>query len=290
MGKKSKDKKKKRDRSGGARPALALGADRHVLYQKAVQDPEMEIELMTEKFVQLRGREPLSLREDFCGTALLAVRWAQSDPRRTAVGVDLCADTLAWGRRNNLEPAGEDVQRRVELIEGDVLDSPARAVDLTCAFNFSYNGFKTRAPLLAYLRAAHAGLKADGVLVMDVYGGPEAIDVLEEEREIDGEDASYIWEQEKFNPVTNETVCHIHFAFPDGSRLDRAFTYDWRLWSLPELSELLREAGFSKVHVFWEEFEDTDADDEYLQGTGRYTEVTEVENQESWIAYIFAEA
>ncbi|MEJ2380885.1 MAG: class I SAM-dependent methyltransferase, partial [Gammaproteobacteria bacterium] len=114
--------------------------------------------------------------------------------------------------------------------------------------------------------------------------------VLEEEREIDGDIASYVWEQEKFNPVTNETVCHIHFAFADGSRLDRAFTYEWRLWSLPELGELLGEAGFSRVHVFWEEFEDTDEDDEYLQGTGRYTEVTEVENQESWIAYIFAEA
>jgi hypothetical protein len=29
-------------------------------------------------------------------------------------------------------------------------------------------------------------------------------------------------------------VCHIHFDFEDGSRLERAFSYDWRLWSLPE--------------------------------------------------------
>ena len=59
---------------------------------------------------------------------------------------------------------------------------------------------------------------------------------------------------------------------------------------LPELHELLLEAGFSKVRFFWEEFEeDSDPDEEYLQGTGNYVEVTEQEQQESWIVYIVAE-
>ncbi len=269
--------------------SMGQQADRHMLYQQSVQDPGTEIELLTEKFVQLRARTPLSFREDFCGTAYLAVAWCKSDPHRTAFGVDWDRETLEWGRVHNLEPAGDDVARRVTLIQGDVLDTETPPVDLVCAFNFSYNGFKRREDLLAYFRAAHRALKSDGILAMDVYGGTEAIDVLEEEREIEGSDISYVWDQAKFDPITHHTVCHIHFDFPDGSRLERAFSYEWRLWSLPELRELLAEAGFSRTRVYWEEFEDTD-DDEYLEGTGRYVESTEVENQESWIAYLFAEA
>jgi hypothetical protein len=56
------------------------------------------------------------------------------------------------------------------------------------------------------------------------------------------------------------------------------------------MTELLNEAGFSAVHVFWEEYIDTDDDDDYLESTGEYIEVTEVDNQESWVSYIFAEA
>jgi len=32
--------------------------------------------------------------------------------------------------------------------------------------------------------------------------------------------------------------------------LDRAFSYYWRMWTLPELQELLQEAGFVKVTVY----------------------------------------
>ncbi len=34
--------------------------------------------------------------------------------------------------------------------------------------------------------------------------------------------------------------------------LRRAFTYDWRLWSLPELREVLAEAGFERIEVLWD--------------------------------------
>ncbi len=268
---------------------MAEQADRHILYQKSVQDPQTEVELLEKKFKKLRGNKPMSLREDFCGTAFLSVHWCASHKRRTAVGVDLCADTLEWGRVHNVEPAGKKVAQRVQLIRGDVLNTHTDPVDLICAFNFSYNGFKTRDQLRTYFEAVRRNLNDQGVLVMDVYGGAEAIDSVVEDREVDDEDFTYVWEQERFNPITHETTCHIHFEFQDGSRLDRAFTYEWRLWTLPELRELLIEAGFTKLHVFWEEFEDTGDDSEYLEGTGRYVEVTEVENQESWICYLMAE-
>ena len=263
--------------------------DRHDLYQKSVQDPETEINLMVEKYQKIRGRAPVSFREDFCGTAFLSVEWCKSNPENTAIGVDLCTETLEWGRQHNLEPAGKDISDRVTLVNANVLDVKEPQVDISCAFNFSYCIFKDRDTLRGYFEAAHKSLNQDGVFVMDIFGGSDAMDAMEEDREVDEEDFVYIWDQEKFNPVTNEIICNIHFQLADGTRLDQAFRYDWRLWSIPEVTELLKEAGFSAVHVYWEKFEDTDDDDEYLEGTGEYIEVTDVENQESWVSYIFAE-
>jgi len=71
--------------------------------------------------------------------------------------------------------------------------------------------------------------------------------------------------------------------------MDKAFTYDWRLWSLPEIKELLEEAGYSKVRIYWEEFEEDEDDDELMEGTGEFFEAFDVENQESWQVYIVAE-
>lgn len=279
--------RKHRKRQEG--PTLAEQADRHDLYQKSVQAPEAEVEFFDKAYRELRGKKPLLMREDFCGTALLATTWCQSDPERRAVGADICPDTLAWGRKHNVEPAGEDVAQRMELVEADVREAKLPLADITCALNFSYCIFQSRDELRAYFEAARGGLKSDGLLILDLFGGTECQDELEEETDIDDEPATYIWEHASFNPVKNHIVCHIHFEFDDGSRMDKAFTYDWRLWSIPEITELLSEAGFSKVHVYWEKFENTDDDDDELEGTGEYYRTEEVENQESWMTYIVAE-
>ena len=274
-----------------SRPTLAEQADRHVLYQEAVQNPEFEVEFFEERFEELRGRKALSMREDFCGTALLSVEWCKSDPERTALGVDNCPDTLAWGREHNIEPAGEDVDRRLQIEQADVRDITEPKVDVACAMNFSYLCFKTRDELRGYFEVVHKGLKDDGIFILDLLGGTATMDVNEDVRELEEIDAEYIWDQAEFNPINNELNCNIHFEFADGSRLDNAFSYTWRLWSLPEVRELLEEAGFSKVRVYWEEFEDDgDPDSDYLEGTGNYIEVEEVEQQEAWITYIVAEA
>jgi len=270
------------------KPSLAEQADRHVLYQKSVQAPEAEVEFMDQTFEALRGRKALSMKEDFCGTAYLAVEWCKSDPARTAIGVDIDKPTLDWGLRHNIAPAGTDIAGRITLIESDVRDITEPKVDITCAFNFSYCLFETRDQLRQYFEQARKGLKEDGLLVLDLFGGTECEDVLEEETEIEGEPATYIWEQVSFNPIDHHMECAIHFDFDDGSRLDQAFTYAWRLWSIPEIRELLEEAGFAKVRIYWERYEDTG--DEELEGTGEYYETDEVENQESWMIYIVAEA
>ncbi len=283
--KKASKTAKKPTAKKAARPTLAQRADKHALYQVSVQSPAVDIEFFEAEFEKFRGRKPLRMREDFCGTALLSTEWCKSDPSRTALGVDLDGATLEWGRAHNLEPAGPDVARRVKLAQADVRETRFAKVDLTLAMNFSYCVFQTRDELQAYFTAAHAGLIRDGVLALEVYGGTESMTALEEERPVRG--ATYIWEQEKFSPIDHHTVCHISWRFRDDSVLERAFTYDWRLWTLPELKELLLAAGFKAVKFYFERV-DGDEDDEYLTGTGDFIEQTEIDNQEAWLAYVVA--
>jgi hypothetical protein len=94
---------------------------------------------------------------------------------------------------------------------------------------------------------------------------------------------TYIWDQARYSPVTGEMLCHIHFKFPDGSKLKKAFSYDWRLWTLPEVREMLTDAGFERVTVYWE---GTDEDGE---GNGVFTPEEKGEADAGWIAYIVAE-
>jgi SAM-dependent methyltransferase len=259
---------------------VAATTDRHALYQDAVQTPTEDVKFFTNVYRERRGRDPMALREDFCGTAYLATEWVKSHPQRTAIAVDLDEATLEWGREHNLEAADEDVARRVRLIHSDVLDVREPRVDLTCAMNFSYCVFKTREALRRYFEVVYEGLNDDGVFVTELYGGTEAITEDEEERPVGS--FCYKWQCEKYNPITHETLCHITFVFPDGSKLRRAFTYDWRLWTIPELRELLNEVGFDSVTVYWENV-DEDGD-----GTGEFRATEEEENQESWLVYVVA--
>jgi len=275
--------------SGQNKPTMAEQADRHTLYQESVQFPEAEVDFMSKTFQKLRGRKALSMKEDFCGTAYLATEWCKSDPERTAIGVDFDGPTLDWGRKHNLETAGEDVAKRITLIEDDVRITTDK-VDVTCAFNFSYCLFEKRDELIDYFKKARESLNDDGLLVLDLFGGTECADTLEEETELEDQNATYIWEHVSFNPINNHMECAIHFEFDDGSRMDEAFTYCWRLWAIPEILEMLEKAGYSKSRVYWEEYvESDDEDDDELEGTGEYYETTEVENQESWMIYIVAE-
>ncbi len=258
-------------------------ADRHILYQNSVQEVEAEIDFVISTWKQLRKRKAISLREDFCGTANTACEWIRRGAQHTATGVDMDAGVLEWGRQHNLAALNQEQQQRLSLLQQNVLDADIEPVDITLAMNFSYYLFLTRASLREYFTSARKGLKQDGLLILDSYGGYEAPMELEEPRECEG--FTYIWDQAKFNPINSEMDCHIHFEFDDGSRIEKAFSYHWRLWTLPEIQEILLEAGFTTATVYWE---GTDEDDEE-EGNGVYEAATEGDADAGWIAYIVAE-
>ena len=269
-------KKKKRSR----KPALtARTADKHRLYQESVQDTEAEAAFLSRTFQKLRGRPAKTLREDFCGTALLCAEWVKKK-ERVAVGVDLDPSVIAWGVEHNLAPLGEP-GKRVEIRQADVRDKCPGRFDVTVALNFSYFIFRTREEMRGYFAAVRKSVAKDGIFVLDAYGGYESWQPMEEPRRMDG--FTYVWDQDEVCPIDNGVVNYIHFEFKDGTKLRKAFTYEWRLWTLPEIRELLAEAGFSKSTVYWE---DGDARGE---GTGVFRPKAHVGQEAAWVAYVIAE-
>lgn len=265
-----------------AKPALtARNADRHDLYQRSVQLPEQEIRFADRVFLAHTGRRPLHLREDFCGTALLCAQWVKSHPERTAIGLDIDRPTLDWGRAHNLPPIGA-AAARVELLEHDVLVPTRRKVEVIGAYNYSYQVFHERELLRRYFRAAHRSLTDDGLFVLDAIGGYEAMQPRIERRRVSG-GWTYIWEQERYDAVTAGFLCHISFELRDGTALRRAFTYDWRHYSLSELRDVLLDSGFASVDAYWE-----GADASGRAGSGVFRRVTGAENEPVWNAYLVA--
>ena len=262
------------------KPTMAAKADKHKLYEASVQCSEAEIDFVDNTFRKLRQRQAQYLREDFCGTANTSCEWVRRRSTNRAVCIDLDPDVLDWGRRHNIVALTAAEQKRIELVNEDVLNAKGEPMDVVLAMNFSYWIFKDRDAMVRYFRHVHDCLEKDGVFFLDACGGYEAFREMTESTEY--KNFTYIWDQHRYNPITGDYVCKIHFKFKDGSKLKNAFRYEWRLWTLPELSEMLAEAGF-KPTVYWE------GTDEDGDGNGEFTPTKEGEADAGWIAYIVAE-
>ena len=263
-------------------PSLAERADRHLLYEASVQDTESELEFVAETFEAVTGRRLVKLREDFCGTANTACAWVRGGDDHEAIGVDLDGEVLGWGQANHVARLNAAEKRRLTLYQDDVLKVATDPADCVLAMNFSFYLFTTRERLKRYFECARAALVDDGLLFLDAFGGYDAHRELEERTEFD--DHTYVWDQASFDPINQHMTCRIHFEFPDRSKLDTAFEYHWRLWTLPEIRELLLEAGFSRATVYWE-----GTDEESGEGDGIYTPSETGDADAGWICYIVAE-
>ncbi len=270
-----------RAQSTRRRTTQAARADRHRLYEASVQDAAAELDFVEAEFERLRDRPAYRLREDFCGSASVATEWVRRHRRHVAIGVDLDDEVLAWAKERHVSRLTPGQRARLDLRRADVMRVKTPPQDLVLAMNFSYWIFKTRAQVRAYFAAVRGALVKDGAFMLDCFGGYDAFRVLEEPRQLRG--FTYIWDQASYNPVNGDFRAHIHFRFPDGSKLREAFTYEWRLWTLPELRELLAEAGFKRSIVYWQGW-DAKAED----GDGVYQPVESADPDAGWISYIVA--
>ncbi len=262
--------------------------DLHYLYEASVQGVGTDLDFAVRIYKNKNGRKPNDLREDFCGTAALACNWVSRSPKHRAWGVDIDQPTIDWGINHNVAQL-DPTAGTLELLCDDVMKAKTPPADLVMALNFSYCVFKTRDLLGTYFKKVHQTLKQEGLFIIDIYGGTEAIDTKLEPRTVKAFTASdgtkvpafkYIWDQAEYNVIDHHVVNYIHFKIPRIGKIEKAFTYDWRLWTLPELQELLIEAGFKSAEVYLHDWtKDGESDDIYRRRT-RY------KNALGWVAYV----
>ncbi len=257
-------------------------ADRHRLYEWAVQDPAFEVELALKQYRRRRGRRPYVLREDFCGTGAVACRWVAEHRKNRAIGLDLDAATLDWARQHNAGPLGA-ASARVDLRQKDVRTVTRPLADVVQGFNFSSYLFHPVRELVSYLRCARRSLAPGGIIMLDGYGGWESQQRLSEPRTVKSPAGTfgYTWEQADYNPIDSLALCHIHFEFKNGKKLKRAFTYHWRLYAPAELCDALEAAGYRNIEVLWDSEDDVDK--------SHFEPASKADNSPGWLFYVVAD-
>ncbi|KAL2899468.1 Release factor glutamine methyltransferase [Bienertia sinuspersici] len=316
------------------------------LYQQSVQSPKGDISYLQKFFLMyVGGRAPLHLQEDFCGTALLSTEWLRTNPRRTAIGVDLDLEALKWCMENNVNKVGSDISSMIYLFHGNVLqpleaslvksnhpenlmqnvtiqenedvalkipaenslgsaasvsggnlkkDFSLPGRDIVCAFNYSCCCLHKRKELVEYFKHALDALsKKGGIFVMDLYGGTSSEHELKLSRKFPN--FTYTWEQAEFDVIQRMTRISLHYQLnKPQKKIRNAFSYSWRLWSLPEIRDCLEEAGYRAIHFWIREMPDTERNRSTrgfnTSRDDKYEEVTSFQQQDAWNAYVVAVA
>ena len=243
--------------------------DKHDCYELCVQSPRHVVSLLR----ALHGNEPIVLREDFCGTAAVARRWceearARGEPAR-AWAADLDVECMTRAREHSRAAGIGDM---LTTLHADLLADEhgggmgvgmGEGADVVFVGNFSIGYARTRESLLAYLRRCKRHLDlglggfGGGVFVCDTYGGASAFALggLERRHPSRGREVvHYVWQHEAADPTTSMVRNSIGFRVElEGeivAEYPRAFVYEWRLWSIAELREAMRDAGFVRTAVY----------------------------------------
>lgn len=257
--------------------------DKYALYEAAVQDPPSEMSQLASIYRRHRRQEARFLREDFCGSFVNSAEWVRRSPENKAVAVDQDLSPLTYGFENHYSRLTMDQQKRLTVAQKNVVHLQKPNVDLLAALNFSYSVFKEETQLLRYFQNAFRSLKPDGVFVLDLMGGSELMEAnedIDEKKLPDGKPFTYIWDQVSFDILSHHAEFYIHFKLKNGRTLRRAFHYDWRLWTIPEVRALMGRAGFRKTVVYCE------GTTRAGEGNGRFSAKEREEGCEVWVVYV----
>lgn len=260
---------------------LPKNFDKYEYYAKAVQSPDMDTEFFARAYKESRGKNATVLREDFCGTFELSRSWVKMNKYHVAYGIDLDPEPIKYGREREKEELDSEQRERLKIFKKNVLAPDLPMADIIAALNFSYFIFKTRRDLKTYFENCLDSLHKDGIVLIDCFGGSMCYEPNEDETPHGS--FKYYWDQDSFDPITNEAKFYIHFKPRGKKKIKKVFSYDWRMWSIPELREIMEDAGFKKTHVYWE------GTTKKGEGDGNFQRAQHGEDCESWVAYITGE-
>lgn len=246
--------------------------DKYFYYKASVQNPDEDVKFFAKIYRSIYKKSARVFREDFCGTFFIGMSWVKAHSQNKAIVVDIDKEPLNYGIEHHLNKLSPKDQKRIQIVNKSVLTPKLPSSDIISVSNFSYLVFQKRSMLLNYFKNARKQLNKEGLFFLDLFGGLNCYEPNEEVT--DHKTFKYYWDQHSFDAITNHTTCYIHFKRKGEKRREKVFSYDWRLWTLPEIKDILEDAGFSKVHIYWE------AD------SGELTKVTSTDEIcETWIVY-----
>jgi SAM-dependent methyltransferase len=265
-----------------------LKFDKYDLYVNSVQSAEHDARLIWKMYLDATpkaAKRKLLLREDFCGTAGLCFEWAKLGANHHAVGVDIDNTALTWGLlHHGTNDQSSQHKNQIKLVCNDVMKVGQGQPDIICALNFSYYFMNRRSELKRYFELCRQRLANNGMLILDAFGGPEYLVPHRDKRRNDEKKFNFWWEIESFDAISHRVKTHIDFQV-DGQKIrKRVFSYDWRLWTLPEIVDVLCDAGFKKIE-FWAEGLDASG-----HGNGRFRKIKTEKNCATWVTYITAKS
>ncbi|KAH9659947.1 hypothetical protein KPL70_024048 [Citrus sinensis] len=223
----------------------------------------------------------------------LEAKLVRYEPQKLVRNISLeeCDNTL---ETSTIESAVQDSSTASSGDNCSKQNSSLPARDIICAFNYSCCCLHKRADLVLYFKhVLHALSKKGGIFVMDLYGGTSSEQKLRLQRRF--ANFTYVWEQAEFDIIERKTRISLHFHLQkEQKKLRHAFSYNWRLWSLPEIKDCLEEAGFRSVHFWLREMPDA-REMRNTEGLGvsrdaKYEEIKCFQQQDAWNAYIVAVA
>eukprot|EP00250_Pteridium_aquilinum_P007543 c17232_g1_i1 orf=361-1563(-) len=196
-----------------------------------------------------------------------------------------------FAKDNDVAHVDPDSEKARDVNGGDT-KNPWPSVDIVCAFNYSCCCLHKRSDLVLYFKHALDALSGKGgIFAMDLYGGVSSEAPLKLRRHF--LNFMYIWEQEAFDVINRMTKISLHFQLKNSKMLRHAFTYHWRLWSLPEVRDCLEEVGFDSIHIWLRDMpslEEKGNNEDTWDNDSKYEETTAFYQQSAWNAYVVAVA
>ncbi len=255
--------------------------DKYWHYLHSVQSPKHDVKFIQKCYQQLSNKQPRIFREDFSFTFAISCEWVRLNKKYKSIAVDWDPEPLEYGKKHYLSKLNLQQRKYIEVICSNVLNKNLPSADIIAALNFSYFSFKSRIEMKNYFSNCFKSLRSKGILVLDCFGGSDCLSANEEIENCG--DFTYYWDQTNFDPISHHSLFYIHYKRKGERKRKKVFTYDWRLWTIPELKEILHSVGFRRVNVYWE---GTRRDG---SGNGRFIPSKKGEACEAWIAYIISE-
>ena len=252
--------------------------DKYLYYKKAVQSPTEDIQFFKKTYKHFFKKPARVFREDFCGTFYLAYHWIKDHSKNKAIAIDTDKEPIEYGNKHHFSKLKNSQQSRLKILNKNVLANKLPTADIVSVSNFSYFALKERNLMLKYFKNVRKVLSKKALFIIDILGGSDCEALSEEEVQHKG--FSYFWDQNYFNPISRTGQFYIHFKRKGEKKREKEFSYDWRLWTIPELKDILKSAGFSKTHVYWE------GNNKKGEGNGIFKQTKEGDICETWIAYL----